>query len=125
MSTTDGPDQLYYLLGEEGAPRRLSAGEVIFEKGDRGAVMCIVRAGSVSLMDGERVVERVDAPGLFGEMALIERQPRALTAVAGTGTEIVEVSAQEFWMLVRETPQFARLVMSVMAQRLRRAGGTT
>jgi CRP-like cAMP-binding protein len=87
--------------------------------------MCIVRAGSVDLKDGERVVDRVDAPGLFGEMALIERKPRALTAVAGDDAEIVEISAHEFWALVHETPRFAHLVMSVMAQRLRRAGGST
>jgi len=115
MSTTEGPEQLYYLLGREGAPRRLSAGEMIFEKGDRGATLCIVRAGSVDLKDGERVLERVDAPGLFGEMALIERTPRTVTAISGNDTEIVEITPHTFWELVRETPQFAHLFMSVMA----------
>jgi CRP-like cAMP-binding protein len=103
----------------------VSAGEVIFEKGERGAVVYIVRAGSVDLKDGERLVERVDAPGLFGELALIEREPRALSAIAANNSEIVAISAHDFWELVRETPRFAPLVMSVMAQRLRRAGGST
>jgi hypothetical protein len=32
---------------------------------------------------------------------------------------------RQFWVLVHETPYFAQLVMSVMADRLRRAGGST
>ena len=70
---------------------------MIFEKGDRGSTLCIVRAGSVDLKDGERVLERVDAPGLFGEMALIERTPRTVTAISGNDTEIVEITPQTFW----------------------------
>jgi len=81
-----------------------------------------VREGSVALKDGERGVETVGAPGLFGEMALIERDPRALTAMADTDVELVEIGAPLFWVLVHETPRFAHLVMSVMAGRLRRAG---
>jgi CRP-like cAMP-binding protein len=62
----------------------------------------------------------VTAPGLFGEMALIEDAPRALTAVAATDATIIEIPARHFWVLVHDTPYFAQLVMSVMAQRLRR-----
>jgi CRP/FNR family transcriptional regulator, cyclic AMP receptor protein len=125
MSTIQEPGQLYELLGRAGEAIRLSPAEVIFEKGDRGDVMYILRAGSVALGDGERLVDRVDAPGLFGEMALIEREPRALTATAEDDAEVVAISARQFWILVHETPRFAHLVMSVMARRLRRAGATT
>jgi CRP-like cAMP-binding protein len=42
----------------------------------------------------------VVAPGLFGELALIESEPRALTAVAETGVELVGIGARQFWVLV-------------------------
>ncbi len=42
-----------------------------------GESLFAVREGSVDLRDGERVVETVEAPGLFGEMALIEDEPRS------------------------------------------------
>lgn len=125
MSTIRSPDELYALLCRVDEPRGHSAGEVIFKQGDRGDRMYVVRQGSVVLKDEDRVVDTVAVPGLFGELALIENDPRALTAVADTDVELVEIGARQFWVLVHETPGFAHLVMSVMARRLRRAGTTT
>ena len=123
---TDETSHEYYdLLAHGRMPDSVPAGEVIFRHGDHGESMYIVREGSVALKDRDRVVESVAAPGLFGEMALIEHEPRSLTAVAETDAVLVEVPARHFWVLVHETPYFAQLVMSVMAQRLRRQGGTT
>jgi CRP/FNR family cyclic AMP-dependent transcriptional regulator len=83
-SMVQSPEQLYGLLGRCGETRSFSAGDVIFEQGEPGDNMYVVHEGSVALKDGNRVVDTVGAPGLFGEMALIERDPRALTATADT-----------------------------------------
>ena len=125
MSTIRNPDELYGLLCRVSEPRAYSAGEVIFEQGDSGDKAYVVSQGSVALKDGDSLVETVAAPGLFGELALIESEPRALTAVAGTDAELVEIGARQFWVLVQETPGFAWLVMSLMARRFRRVGTTT
>ena len=45
----------------------------------------VVQIGTVALKNGDRVVDRITAPALFGELALIENDPRALTAVADIG----------------------------------------
>jgi CRP-like cAMP-binding protein len=102
----------------------VSAGDVIFEQGDRGDKMYVVREGAVALKKGEAVIDTTTGPGIFGEMALIDDEPRALSAVADTDAQLVEIPARHFWVLVHETPYFAHLVMSVMASRLRRAGST-
>ena len=125
MSTIRSPDELYGLLCRVSEPRGYSAGEVIFEQGERGDRAYVVREGAVALKDGDREVETVSAPGLFGELALIESDPRALTALADTDVQLVEIGVRQFWVLVHETPGFAHLVMSVMARRFRRAGTTT
>ena len=125
MSAIRSPDELYGLLFRVSEPVGYATGEVIFEQGDRGDRMYVVRQGSVALKEGDRVVETVGAPGLFGELALIDSDPRALTAVADTDVELVEIEVRQFWVLVHETPGFAHLVMSVMARRLRRTGVTT
>ncbi len=125
MSSGVSRDQLYALLARAGDPVSVSAGEVIFEKGERGDKMYVVRDGSVALKNGDQVVDTEVAPGLFGEMALIDDEPRSLSAVADTDVELVEITARHFWVLVQETPSFAHLVMSVMAGRLRGAGSTT
>lgn len=123
-SATSG-DEYYELLAHGRTPRTFQAGELIFERGDEGECMYIVRDGSVDLNEADRLIERVTAPGLFGEMALAEDEPRALTAVAATDVALVAIPARQFWVLVHETPNFAQLVMRVMAQRLRRSSGST
>ena len=125
MSAIRSPEQLYGLLFRVNEPVACATGEVIFDQGDPGDRMYILRQGSVALKDGDRVVETVVAPGLFGELALIEPEPRALTAVADSSVELVEIGTPQFWVLVHETPGFAHLVMSVMAKRLRTTGTTT
>lgn len=124
MSSVESHEALYALLGRAGKPLPFSAGELVFEKGDHGDAMFIVVRGRVVLKDGDQTYDTVEAPGLFGEMALIESKPRALSAVADGDVELVEIPARTFWVLVHDTPYFAQLVMSVMADRLRRASGT-
>jgi len=125
MSTVQSEEALYGLLARAGEVRSLAAGEVIFEKDTRGDAMYVLVSGSVHLQDDDRTVDTVPAPGLFGEMALIESKPRSLTAVVASDAELVAIPARTFWVLVHETPYFAQLVMRVMADRLRRATGTT
>jgi len=124
MSTIQSDEALYGLLVRAGEVRSYQLGDVVFEKGAAGDAMYVVKAGLVALTDGDRLLDRVEAPGMFGEMALLESEPRALTATVETDTELVEIPARTFWVLVHETPYFAQLVMRVMAERLRRATGT-
>ena len=82
--------------------------------------MYVVRDGSVTLSIGDQVVETVGPGGLFGEMAVIDREPRSATAIAESDVTLVSIDKRRFWFLVQETPYFAEIVMRVMAQRLRR-----
>lgn len=125
MATVANHDEYYELLAHGRTPMAFSAGQVIFNKGDEAEGLFVVREGTVHLKDGDRVIETIDGPGLFGEMALIESEPRSLTAEAGTDAVLVHIPIRHFWILVHETPYFASLVMTVMAQRLRRHDATS
>jgi CRP-like cAMP-binding protein len=94
---------------------------VIFERGEDAHSMFVVTGGTVALKLENEILDTVEAPGLFGEMALIDYEPRSLTAVASSDVELVEIPERRFWVLVHETQRFAQLVMRVMADRLRRA----
>ena len=59
------------------------------------------------------------ADNIFGEMALIDSEPRSATAVAITDVELVPISEKQFLFLVSQTPYFALRLMRVLAQRLR------
>ena len=124
MSFVQSDTDLYGLLARAGEVQTWAPGGVVFERGSHGDVMYVVVTGTVALKDDENVLDTVHAPGIFGELALIESKPRALTAVAETEVGLVEIPARTFWVLVHETPYFAQLVMRVMAERLRNATGT-
>jgi CRP/FNR family transcriptional regulator, cyclic AMP receptor protein len=59
------------------------------------------------------------ADDIFGEMALIDSEPRSATAVAITDVELVPITEKQFLFLVGQTPYFALKVMRTLAQRLR------
>jgi CRP-like cAMP-binding protein len=57
---------------------------------------------------------------VFGEMALIDSNPRAATAVASTACKLVPVSQKRFLFMVQQTPHFSLQIMKVIAERLRK-----
>jgi CRP-like cAMP-binding protein len=100
--------------------KSVARGEVIFDEGAPGDVMYLVKSGSVKLIKGETLLETVEANGLFGEMALVDSSPRFARAVAASDCELIPVDPKWFLFMVEQTPYFARHVMKVMADRLRR-----
>jgi CRP-like cAMP-binding protein len=97
------------------------AGEVLFGEGQAGDVMFAVIEGQVELTHRGAVIEKIGPGGIVGEMALIDEAPRSATATAATETRVVRVDRDHFIYLVEEHPTFALQVMSVMADRLRKA----
>ncbi len=93
---------------------------VVFREGDRSDVMFAVVDGEVVLSQHGTVIERVGPGGIFGELGLIDDSPRSATATATMPTRTVRVDKSQFVYLVQEHPTFALMVMSVMAERLRR-----
>jgi CRP/FNR family cyclic AMP-dependent transcriptional regulator len=102
-------------------PERFEAGSLVFSEGDKGADrMYIVRSGIVEISIGNRLVETVQANGMFGEMALVDGAPRSATARARDACELAPIDRKLFILMVDEAPHFALNVMRVMADRLRR-----
>ena len=94
--------------------------QVIFEEGQPGDVLYVVKDGEVEILVGGDVMETLNAGEIFGEMALIEGKSRSAGARAKTACQIVPVNTQQFEFLVQQTPHFALSVMRTMAERLRR-----
>jgi CRP/FNR family cyclic AMP-dependent transcriptional regulator len=102
-----------------GEEQRLDAGQVLFEKGDTGHEMYVVRSGEVQIIDGNHVFETVGPGGIVGEMALVDGGPRSATVRASLASEVVPIDEKRFLFLVQQTPHFALRVMRVMSARLR------
>jgi CRP/FNR family transcriptional regulator, cyclic AMP receptor protein len=110
------------ILAGAGAPvRTFKAGEVIFRKGDPAEELFIVKDGKVEIRLGNRLLDTLPENSIFGEMALIDHNPRSATAVAATDATVVPVGEKQFLFLVSQAPHFALNVMRTLAQRLRSA----
>jgi CRP-like cAMP-binding protein len=107
------------LTGRNIEAQSLKAGSVIFREGDEANELFVIKSGQVRIQIDNRTVTELAADNIFGEMALIDSEPRSATAVAVTDVELVPVSEKQFLFLVSQTPYFALKVMRVLAQRLR------
>ena len=100
------------------------AGDVIFREGDNALELFVIKSGQVRIQVGNKAVTELAPDTIFGEMALIDDEPRSATAIAATDVELVPVSEKQFLFLVSQTPYFALKVMRVLAQRLRKTTKT-
>jgi CRP-like cAMP-binding protein len=107
------------LFNSDPNAEKFAAGHAVFREGDRGDHMFAVVKGSVDLVINGKVVETVEAGGVFGEMALVEEQPRVATALVKADAEIVRIDRKRFLFLVQQTPYFSLQLMAIMANRLR------
>ena len=96
-------------------------GHVIFNSGETGQQMYAIVEGAVEIREGDSLLDTLGAGDIFGEMALIDKSPRSASAVAVTATKLAFVDQMGFQRLVAQTPYFAIEVMTIMAERLRRA----
>lgn len=111
--------ELGVLTGNNIEARSFKAGGVIFREGDVANELFVIKSGQVRIQIGNRTVTELGQESIFGEMALIDSEPRSATATAITDVELVPVSEKQFLFLVSQTPYFALKVMRVLAQRLR------
>jgi CRP/FNR family cyclic AMP-dependent transcriptional regulator len=112
------------LTGNTIDVRSFKAGSIIFREGDEAHELFVVKSGEVRIQIGNRTVSELSADSIFGEMALIDSEPRSATAIAVTDVELIPVSEKQFLFLVSQTPYFALKVMRVLAQRLRATNKT-
>jgi CRP-like cAMP-binding protein len=96
------------------------AGAVIIKKGEPGDVMYIVKAGTVEVRDGKRLLDTVEPGGVVGEVALIDAGARSASVIAKTDCQLLPITEEQFVLLVERMPYFALQVMRVLAHRLRR-----
>lgn len=107
------------MAGKEMKPERIAAGTDIFNEGDPGDKMYVVKEGDVDLSINGKIVASVGVGGIFGEMALIDNKPRSATAHAKINCVLVPINEARFLELVHQKPSFALEVMKVLVERLR------
>lgn len=104
--------------------RRFRRGETIFHEGDVGTALFIVEAGEVKIVlrsaDGKEVLIGFRKPGdFFGEMALLDGEPRSTDAIATEPSSLLILWREEFLRFLIERPQVAVDLLAILSRRLR------
>jgi len=97
----------------------VAPGTYLFQAGDPPDNMYVLLHGNAQVLVADRVVEEAVPGSLVGEMALIDRAPRAASVKAVSECKFVPIDQKRFYFLVTQTPHFATHVMKIMSNRLR------
>jgi CRP/FNR family cyclic AMP-dependent transcriptional regulator len=102
----------------------LKRGAAIFSKGDPGNSMIAVISGtvkiSVSSAEGRSAILNLIGPGeIFGEMSVLDGQPRSADCTANTSCEIFVIDRREFLPFVRSQPALAMKFIELLCTRVR------
>ena len=75
---------------------------------------------SISSPDGRNAILNLIGPGeMFGEMSVLDGQPRSADATANTNCEIFVIDRREFLPFVRSQPALAMKFIELLCERLR------
>jgi len=89
------------LTGNSIETLRVRAGGVIFREGEQADELFVIKSGYVRIQIGNRMMADLTADSIFGEMALIDSEPRSATAVAITDVCSHLGKAVSFFLLAK------------------------
>ena len=107
------------LLGEV----EYEKGQVVFEKGAQGDSLYIVISGRVRVYDGPHTIVELGPKEIFGELALLDPEPRLASVAAATETRLFRLDRDSFAELMAGNIEVVRGVLHVLCERLRGHGG--
>jgi CRP-like cAMP-binding protein len=112
-------------LAAHAKTRSVARGATIFVKGDAGTCLFAVVSGAVQVIAGSSegksaMFNRIGAGDIFGEIALLDGQPRTADAIAFTDCRLMIIERRDFLPLLRDFPDVAIKLLELLCSRLRR-----
>ena len=106
--------------------RRYAKEDVIFHADESGDVFCLIKDGQVKITmispEGKEIILSLLGPGdFFGEMALLDDEPRSATVVATEPLELVTIWRSDFLQILAENFDITKKVLAEISRRLRTA----
>lgn len=105
----------------KGMTMRVTKGETIFHKGTVGSQMYVVLGGKVGVFDGNKQLAELRTGDMFGEMALVNREPRSATVIAMEESKLFVLSEHTFQQLLtkRVAIQILMNIITTLSTRLK------
>ena len=103
----------------------LEEGEVIFSKGDEPDYAYLIQSGGVDIVlekDGRTIhIDTLGEGEFFGEMALVDDEPRSATATAIAPTTCVKIARRDFLERLGNSEPLTRIMLELLVKRLRKS----
>lgn len=103
--------------------RVVHPGQYVFREGDAGDRAYLVQEGKIEIIKrtpaGDKLLGDIGRGGIFGEMALIDNQPRMASARAVVPTTLVVVTHEQFEKKLRDADPFIRALLNIFVQNIR------
>jgi CRP-like cAMP-binding protein len=105
----------------KGMTMQVEKGNILFYQGATGNQMYIVLGGKIDLFDGKKYLTTMRTGDLFGEMAVINNEPRSATAVAAETSRVFVLTETVFERLMTKRAAIRILlnIIGVMSKRIR------
>jgi len=114
MDTSEG---LFQKFGKEFRP-----GQMIFCEWEPGDSLYIIVKGKVKIVKifgkTQKTLDVMKEGSIFGEMALLEEEPRSASAIAITETKLLEFNKENFNMIIQKYPQIVYNLLIIFAKRI-------
>ena len=99
---------------------------VVLEGDDSVQALYLIASGSVQVymtgVDGrETILSFLERGDFFGEMSLIDGEPRSASVRTVTDAQLLIIHRESFLTLIRQSPEIAMGLLSEMSKRLRKA----
>ncbi|MGZ7040820.1 MAG: Crp/Fnr family transcriptional regulator, partial [Thermoanaerobaculia bacterium] len=107
-------------------PRRYAKDDVVFHADESGDVFCLIKEGQVKITmispEGKEIILSMLGPGeFFGEMSLLDDEPRSATVIAMEPLELVTIWRADFLTILAENFSITKKLLAVLSRRLRTA----
>ena len=106
----------------------LPAGVDLVKEGEPGDALFIILEGDAVVQRDGEVLNRVGPGAYFGELAILDGEPRSATVVAESNVKVAVIGIRMFRTLLREFSDLAEQLLIALAGELRdarRAGELT
>ncbi len=97
------------------------ANTVLTRTGDAGREFFLILDGTARVEVSARKRLRLGPGDFFGEMSLLDGEPRSATVVAETGLRLLVIDSRNFWAVLNEVPELTHNIMATLSRRVRQA----
>jgi CRP-like cAMP-binding protein len=119
------PDQLD-AVDQLAVERAYQEGEAIVRQGDPGDELFLLLEGAVDVyldrgQPSEERLRTIEAVDYFGEMAILDDQPRSATIVASRPSRLLALAGGSLKELILQMPEISFEILRVLSARVRSA----